>query len=62
MSLTQEEKNIVSYGDVFAIPFFALAIHYFYKIKNKNMTELILYIAAICAFIFDFYHSYKFLS
>jgi hypothetical protein len=55
-------KNYLShYGDVLAIPFFALLIYYFYNIKKKSTMEYILLYFSISGFILDILYTYVFL-
>jgi hypothetical protein len=53
-------KNISHYGDILAIPFFALLVIYFYNIKNKSILEYVLLCFSICGFILDILYSYIF--
>jgi len=46
-------QNLCHYGDMLAIPFFALLIDYFYKIKHKTSLEYILFSFAIAGFVLD---------
>jgi len=46
-------KNISHYGDILAIPFFALLIFYFYRIEKKSVLEIVLYLFSIAGFILD---------
>jgi hypothetical protein len=55
-------KNIVHIGDIFAIPMFLLAIIYFYKIKDKNLIEYILFLFSIGGFLFDIFFTVMFFS
>ena len=55
-------KNSSHYGDILAIPFFALLIVYFYKITNKSIIEYILFYFSIAGFLLDIYFSHLFLS
>jgi hypothetical protein len=57
-----KESNIVHYGDVLAVPFFALAVKYFYDKENKTNIEKLLLLFVTIGFIFDLYFSYKFLT
>ena len=52
--------NISHYGDILAIPFFALLIIYFYNIKNKTPTEKILLLFGISGFVMDIVYTYIF--
>lgn len=55
--------NYIShYGDILAIPFFALLIIYFYNIEEKSIIEYILFYFAIAGFILDILYTYLFLS
>ena len=55
-------SNISHYGDILAIPFFALLIIYFYNIKNKNIMEYLLFFFSISGFILDILYTYIFLN
>jgi hypothetical protein len=55
-------KNLSHYGDILAIPFFALLVIYFYNITNKSIIEYVLLLFSISGFIFDILFSYLFLS
>ena len=55
-------NNMSHYGDIIAIPFFALLIFYFYFIKNKTTLEYILLLFSISGFILDILYTYIFLS
>ncbi len=46
-------SELTHIGDIFAVPFFALGIYYFYNIKNKNTIELFLLFFCIIGFIAD---------
>ena len=52
--------NISHYGDILAIPFFALLIIYFYNIKNKTPKEKILLLFGISGFVMDLVYTYIF--
>jgi hypothetical protein len=54
-------NNLSHYGDILAIPFFALLIIYFYNIKNKTMKEYILLYFSISGFVLDILYTYIFL-
>ena len=62
MNLKQNNfiKNFSHYGDILAIPFFALLVIYFYNIKNKSILEYVLLCFSICGFILDILYSYIF--
>lgn len=63
MNLKQNNfiKNFSHYGDILAIPFFALLVIYFYNIKNKSILEYVLFCFSICGFIRYFIFLYIFL-
>jgi hypothetical protein len=46
-------KDIRKIGDIFAVPFFALIIYYFYNKKNKTKIEIILLLFGISGFLID---------
>jgi hypothetical protein len=54
-------KNLAHYGDMLAIPFFALLTIYFYNIKNKSILEYILFLFSISGFVMDIVCTYIFL-
>jgi len=54
--------NLSHYGDILAIPFFALLVIYFYNIENKTVFEYILFYFSISGFILDILYTYVFLS
>lgn len=54
-------ENFSHYGDILAIPFFALLVIYFYNIENKSTIEYILLLFSIIAFILDILYTYIFL-
>lgn len=51
--------KLVHYGDLAAIPFFALLVYYFLKKKNKTIIEYILLLFSISGLLFDIYFTYK---
>jgi hypothetical protein len=53
-------KNISHYGDVLAIPFFALLMVYFNNIKEKSTLEYVLFSFAISGFLLDIIYTYMF--
>jgi hypothetical protein len=55
-------KNFSNYGDILAIPFFALLVIYFYNIKNKSTIEYVLLWFSISGFILDILYTFIFLS
>ena len=55
-------KNCSHYGDILAIPFFALLAIYFYNIEDKSIIEYILLFFSISGFILDIFYTYVFLS
>jgi hypothetical protein len=55
-------KNSSHYGDILAIPFFALLTIYFYNIEEKSIIEYVLLCFSISGFILDIFYTYIFLS
>ncbi len=55
-------KKSSHYGDILAIPFFALLVNYFYNIKDKSIIEYVLFYFSISGFILDIFYTYIFLS
>lgn len=55
-------KNCSHYGDILAIPFFALLVIYFYNIEDKTIIEYVLLLFSISGFILDILYTYIFLS
>lgn len=55
-------QNLSHYGDILAIPFFALMVMYFLKIKNKTKLEYILLLFSISGFILDILYTFLFIS
>ena len=55
-------KNFSHYGDILAIPFFALLVIYFYNIEDKSTIEYVLLLFSISGFILDILYTYIFLS
>ena len=53
-------KNCSHYGDILAIPLFALLVIYFYNIEHKSTLEYILFYFSICGFILDIFYTYIF--
>ncbi len=54
-------KNISHIGDIIAIPFFILLVHYFYNLKNKNIIENILFLFSLGALIADLFFTFLFI-
>jgi hypothetical protein len=54
-------NNISHYGDILAIPFFALLMKYFYDIENKSHIEMLLFAFSILGFILDIIYTYIFI-
>jgi hypothetical protein len=52
---------LVHYGDMIAIPFFALLTYYFYSIEEKTKIEMILYFFSISGLIADVWFTYLYL-
>lgn len=55
-------NNLCHYGDILAIPFFALLVIYFYNIKDKNLLEYLLFYFSILGFLLDILYTYIFFS
>jgi len=54
--------NISHYGDILAIPFFALLVNYFYNIKNKSIIEYVLFLFSIAGLVSDIIFTYMFFN
>jgi hypothetical protein len=54
-------NNISHIADILAIPFFALAVIYFYNIENKSNLEYLLLFWSICGLVLDILFTWKFL-
>jgi hypothetical protein len=54
-------KNLNHYGDILAIPFFALLAFYFYNKEQKTSIEYILFIFSLLGFILDIVYTIIFL-
>jgi len=55
-------KNLSHYGDILAIPFFALLIVYFDNIEHKSTIEYVLLFFSISGFVLDILYTFIFLS
>ncbi len=55
-------QNMCHYGDILAIPFFALLVIYFYNIENKSAFEYLLFYFSISGFVLDILYTYVFLN
>lgn len=53
-------QNSSHYGDVLAIPFFALLVNYFYNIECKSILEYLLLWFSISGFVLDIVYTYIF--
>jgi hypothetical protein len=53
--------NISHYGDILAIPFFALLTIYFYNIKKKSQLEYVFFYFSISGFVLDILYTIIFL-
>jgi hypothetical protein len=62
MKFNNIRNDLSNYGDILAIPFFALLVIYFYNIKNKSILEYILFYFSIAGFILDILYTIMFLS
>jgi len=54
--------NISHYGDILAIPFFALLVNYFYNINNKSIIEYVLFLFSIAGLVLDILFTYIFFN
>jgi len=54
-------NNLSHFGDILAIPLFALLVIYFYKIREKSLIEYILFWFSISGLILDILYTYLFL-
>ena len=55
-------KNISHYGDIAAIPFFALLCYYFYMIEIKTPLEYVLMLFCFAGFVLDCFFTSQFLT
>lgn len=55
------KSDISHYGDILAIPFFALLCIYFYNIENKTTMEYVLFYFSISGIVLDILYTYIFL-
>ena len=62
MKFNNIRNNLSNYGDILAIPFFALLVIYFYNIKNKSTLEYVLFYFSIAGFVLDILYTIMFLS
>ena len=62
MKYNNFKKNWSHYGDILALPFFALLVIYFYTIEHKSIIEYVLLYFSISGFILDILFTYIFLS
>lgn len=53
-------NNVSHYGDILAIPFFALLMIYFYNIEHKSMMEYTLFLFSIFGFVLDIVYTFIF--
>lgn len=53
-------ENLANYGDILAIPFFALLTLYFYMIEHKSIVETVLFYFSIAGLVMDIIYSYIF--
>ncbi len=62
MKLHNFIKNCSHYGDILAIPFFALSVIYFYNIEHKSIIEYALLWFSISGLMLDILYTFIFLS
>ena len=55
-------KHVNHYGDILAIPFFALLTWYFYTIPMKSVLEWILFFFSMVGLLCDVLFTYLFLK
>lgn len=55
-------QNWSHYGDILAIPFFALLVFYFYNVEEKSIMEYVLLGFSIGGFVLDVLYTYIFLA
>lgn len=55
-------NDLCHYGDVLAIPFFAILSYYFYGIENKTSLEYILLLFSVAGFLLDILYTIIFFS
>ena len=55
-------ENISHYGDIIAIPFFALLIYYFISIECKTPIEYTLLLFSTVGFILDIFFTISFFA
>jgi hypothetical protein len=55
-------KNLSHYGDIIAIPFFALLVYYFYIIEHKSVFEYVLFLFSMSGFVVDILYTFIFFS
>jgi hypothetical protein len=60
-NITMLLENISHYGDILAIPFFALLVIYFHKITRKSLLEYILFLFSIAGLVLDIVYTYIFI-
>ena len=51
-------ENVNHYGDILAVPFFALLSYYFYIIENKTLLEYVLLLFSISGCVLDMLYTY----
>ena len=51
-------ENLNHYGDILAVPFFALLSYYFYRIENKTVFEYVLFLFSISGCVLDMLYTY----
>ena len=55
-------KTMSNYGDILAVPLFAILAVYFYNMENKSPLECVLFIFAVVGFVVDVTFTYIFFS
>ena len=55
-------KLLSRYADIIAIPFWVIAVYYFWSIKDRNTLEDLLLLFTICGLVFDTVFTLSFLG
>lgn len=53
-------NDISHIADILAIPFFALAVIYFYNIENKSNLEYLLLFWSVCGLVLDILFTWQY--
>ena len=55
-------KRLSHYADIIAIPFWIIAVYYFWSIEGRNMIEDLLLFFTICGLVLDTIFTLSFLG